>query len=121
MKNFKMAFWLLVAATVAASIIYAAYPQVRLATVIATIILAAILLVNRLIDPRWDLSDRQREIETRWRIPAAAALTAFVLIVTIGETGFRTVSGTLQVALLCVIVCLAAYYFFFPKKAKKKD
>lgn len=121
MKNFTMGFWLLVAATVAASIIYAAYPQVRLATVIAAIILVAILVVNRFIDPRWDLSDRQREFERRWRIPAAAALTAFVLIVTIGENGFRTVSGTLQVALLCVIVCLAAYYFFFPKKAKKKD
>jgi preprotein translocase subunit SecF len=121
MKNFKLVFWLLVAATVVASIVFAAYPQVRLGTVIATIILAAILLVNRFIEPRWNLNDRQRDIESRLRMPAGITLIALVFIVMIGENGFETLSGSLQVGLISVIFVFAAYGMLFPKKLKKKD
>lgn len=120
-QHFTMAFWIFVAVTVAASVIYALYPWFRMGAVLATIILASILLFNRIRAPRWDLNDQQRVRESQLIRPAAATLAALVCIVMIGESGFESISGALTVWLLFALFCLAVFYVVKPKKLKKKD
>jgi hypothetical protein len=78
-------------------VIYASYSEIRTILIIGVAILLAILIGNRLDDPRWNLNDRQRRREDQLKMPAVVAVATLLIFVTIGENGFESLSNSLQV------------------------